>query len=204
MYYLELFPNMIGHLSFLGMVTYLCLKLMKSDAFRKNPRLTNFFYCLLFGLVAIFSTNNSVPFQTALTNMRDAAPLAAGLIFGPWAGITAGLVGGVERLLHDGLTTVPCAAATLLAGVVASVVHVRLKGRDFKPWWGLLIGVLMEGVHMLLVLLVPVGKNPEGFFQVAFSTELEIVRTVALSMMLFNGLGVLLALSIRKAEGLPK
>lgn len=204
MYYLKLFPSMIGPLCFLGMVTYLCLKLERLESFRRSPWITNFFFGLLFGLVAIFATNNTVPFKTALTNMRDASPLVAGLIFGPWAGITAGLVGGLERLLHNGVTTVPCAIATLLAGVVASVIHIRTKGRVVRLWQGFLIGVFMEVLHMLLVLMVPVGRGPEGFFLVPYATELEIVGTVALAMMLFNGLGVLLALGIHKAERLPE
>lgn len=38
-----------------------------------------------------------VPIDGAIINVRDAAPLCAGLIFGPTAGILAGVIGGLER-----------------------------------------------------------------------------------------------------------
>ena len=41
------------------------------------------------------ATEYSVPINGTMVNVRDAAPLCAGLIFGPYAGIISGLIGGI-------------------------------------------------------------------------------------------------------------
>lgn len=200
MYYLTLLPNMIGHLSVLALVTYLCINLTKTPRFRKNPTLSGLFFGLAYGLVAIYSTNYAVTFKTALVNMRDAAPLAAGLIFGPAAGIIAGVIGALERLTHYGNTTVPCSIATLLAGLVAALLYKIAKDKPFKPTMGLAVGALMQVVHMALILLIPVGKGSSGFVMVPFETELEIVTMIALPMMFFNALGLFIAIAIHRKK----
>ena len=58
---------------------------------------TQIFVGVIFGCIAIMATENAVPMNDTLINVRDAAPLCAGLIFGPLAGIIAGLMGGIER-----------------------------------------------------------------------------------------------------------
>ena len=52
---------------------------------------------LVFGGLAVISTEFGIEIDGAIINVRDAAPLCAGLIFGGPAGIIAGVIGGVER-----------------------------------------------------------------------------------------------------------
>lgn len=52
---------------------------------------------IVFGVIAILATEFGIPVDGAVLNVRNAAPLTAGLIFGWPAGIIAGLLGGVER-----------------------------------------------------------------------------------------------------------
>ena len=52
---------------------------------------------IVFGGLAVMGTEFGVPVEGATANVRDAAPLCAGLIFGGPAGIIAGLIGGIER-----------------------------------------------------------------------------------------------------------
>lgn len=52
---------------------------------------------LIFGAAAVVGSEFGVPIDGAIINVRDAAPLCAGLIFGPPAGIIAGVIGALER-----------------------------------------------------------------------------------------------------------
>ena len=52
---------------------------------------------VLFGGVSIFASNYGVQWLGTVVNVRDAAPLSAGLIFGAPAGIISGLMGGLYR-----------------------------------------------------------------------------------------------------------
>ena len=47
---------------------------------------------ILFGAVSAFASNYGVEWLGAVVNVRDAAPLSAGLIFGAPAGIISGLI----------------------------------------------------------------------------------------------------------------
>ena len=52
---------------------------------------------LLFGGVSAFASSYGVQWLGTTVNVRDAAPLSAGLIFGAPAGIISGLIGGLYR-----------------------------------------------------------------------------------------------------------
>ena len=70
----------------------------KYSNFKKLPYKTKqIIIGLLFGVVSAFASSYGVEWLGAVVNVRDAAPLSAGLIFGGPAGIIAGLVGGLYR-----------------------------------------------------------------------------------------------------------
>ena len=52
---------------------------------------------ILFGAVSAFASSFGVDLLGTTVNVRDAAPLSAGLIFGAPAGIISGLIGGLYR-----------------------------------------------------------------------------------------------------------
>ena len=52
---------------------------------------------ILFGCVSAFASGYGVQWLGTTVNVRDAAPLSAGLIFGAPAGILSGLIGGLYR-----------------------------------------------------------------------------------------------------------
>ena len=52
---------------------------------------------VLFGGVSAFASSYGVEWLGAVVNVRDAAPLSAGLIFGAPAGIISGIIGGLYR-----------------------------------------------------------------------------------------------------------
>ena len=75
---------------------------------------------VLFGAVSAFSSSFGVEWLGTIVNVRDAAPLSAGLIFGAPAGIISGLIGGLYRWFSvywgaGTYTRLACSVATIFA-----------------------------------------------------------------------------------------
>ncbi|MCK5095240.1 MAG: SpoIIE family protein phosphatase [Spirochaetes bacterium] len=135
---------------------------------------------LLFGGMAIFATLRGIDFMGAVANARDLAPLIAGMLGGPVAGIGAGLIGGVHRFFYGGFTSTPCGIATIIAGLVGGVIYRLNKGNFISPLFAVILGIAMESFHMLLVLLI---SRP-------FDQALLVVKNLALPMIVSNALGL--------------
>ena len=78
---------------------------------------------ILFGGVSAFASSYGVNWLGTVVNVRDAAPLSAGLIFGAPAGIISGLIGGLYRWFSvywgaGTYTRLACTMATILAGFI--------------------------------------------------------------------------------------
>lgn len=148
---------------------------------------------VVFGLAAIGATEFGVPLNMAVVNVRTAAPMTAGLLFGPWAGIIAGILGGVERWFSvywgGGMyTRLACTLATILAGFFAAFMrkyifdNQRISGKA-----GFVLGLTMEVFHMLLVFLTNMSD---------IHTAFEVVDACATVMIPLNAISVALALSV--------
>ena len=109
----------------------------------------------IFGLFAVFSTYTGIPVEGALINVRIIAIISGGILFGPWVGIPAGVISGLHRYLidMDGHTSIPCLIASIIAGLLATWLHLRC--RKSRLWlYGILAGMLCEGLTMLLIWLL--------------------------------------------------
>lgn len=144
---------------------------------------------LCFGLVAVFGTEFGVPMDGLKVNVRDAAPLCAGLIFGAHAGIMAGLIGGVERYLAAWwgagfYTQLACTLGTIFAGILGAWLR-RYMFEDKKPGWiyGLAIGAVAEIVHMTMIFLTNMDDARMGFHLISICT-IPMVTANACSVML--------------------
>jgi len=185
---LNLALNLLGAICIAGVISFFCTRLMHIKGFTKNKILAQCLFAAIFGLFAVYSTNNSVQFNTAFINIRDVAPLMAGIAFGPIAGIGAGLIGGIERLFHQTATTIPCSIATILMGFIGSLIGLLNRNKNFiTPIKGFFIGLLAELVHMTLILVINSGN---------FDVVWPIVQIIAFPMMIFNGLGLMFSLYI--------
>ena len=144
---------------------------------------------VLFGLAAVFGTEFGVPMDGLRVNVRDAAPLCAGLIFGAPAGILAGFVGGVERYLAAWwgagfYTQLACTLGTIFAGLLGALLR-RYMFEDKKPGWvyGLAIGAVAEVVHMTIIFLTNMDDARTGFYFIHICT-IPMVTANACSVML--------------------
>lgn len=159
---------------------------------------------ILFGAMASFASTSIAGVDIGdgtIMNVRDAAPLCAGLIFGAPAGIIAGIIGGLYRYISAffGLTgtytQLACSISTALAGFIAAALR-KFMFDDKKPGWiyGLGIGMICEVIHMLMIFFTN-ANDP--------STAFGFVKVCSLPMMLCNGFSVgaaVLAISLLGKE----
>ena len=144
-------------------------------------------FVAIFGGFSIFGTYVGIPLPDgAIINIRDFAPIVAGLTAGPLMGLAAGLVGGLHRLLLGGFTCVPCGLASVLAGLIGGAAHYFNKGKLVGILPGLLLAIIVEIVHAGLTLLI---ARP-------LSEAIEAVKLAVPGMMVANGLGVILAIIV--------
>ncbi len=145
---------------------------------------------LIFGLLAVCATEFGVDMGGAIVNVRDSAPICAGLIFGAPAGIISGVIGGVERwfsTLWGGgeYTRLACTVATILAGLFAAACR-KYMFDNKKPTWyfGLAIGMITEVIHMLMIFLTNMSDVHHAF---------SFVQFCSIPMISLNSLSVMLA-----------
>ena len=142
---------------------------------------------ILFGGVSAFASSFGVSWLGAVVNVRDAAPLSAGLIFGAPAGIISGLIGGLYRWFSvywgaGTYTQLACTMATILAGFMAAGLR-KLMFDNKKPTWGygICIAIVCEVIHMILIFLTNMDDSSYAF---------EFVQGATIPMVLGNAVAV--------------
>lgn len=158
---------------------------------------------LLYGGAAVLATEYGIPTEGAVLNIRNAAPLTAGLLFGAPAGILSGVIGGVYRWIWGAgdFTRLACSLGCFLAGIFGAISRRFLFDNKKASWfYGLAIGITTEVTHMLLVFVTNMGD---------IFTAFSIVKTCALPMILGTGISVMLSLLIvsvmgRESVGKPR
>ena len=161
--------------------------------FRKLPYIAKqIIIGILFGAVSAFASSYGVEMLGTVVNVRDAAPISAGLIFGAPAGIISGLLGGAYRWFSvlwgaGTYTRLACSLATVIAGLIAAGLR-RFMFENKKPTWGygVAITVVCEVIHMLLIFITNMGDTITAF---------RFVKACTLPMLCGNcaavGLGII-------------
>lgn len=140
-----------------SVILYLLIKRTKLS--KLNYWVSQTIIGVIFGAIAIFSTEYGVYFGGGTINVRDAAPLCAGLIFGAPAGLISAVIGAVERGLAamwgvGQYTQWACVLGTLAAGIIGALVKkFMFNNRAVKWFYGLSVGIVVETLHMLMVFL---------------------------------------------------
>ncbi|MGN0824570.1 MAG: SpoIIE family protein phosphatase [Candidatus Coproplasma sp.] len=136
---------------------------------------------VVFGGFAILSTEFSIDLNGAMINARDAAPLAAGLLFGAPAGMLAGVIGGLYRFFAvywgaGTFTQIGCSVACLVAGVSGGLCRKFMFGNKNATWYyALALGIVTEVLHMLIVFLTNMQQLYMAFTFVKMCTVPMIV-----------------------------
>jgi sigma-B regulation protein RsbU (phosphoserine phosphatase) len=138
-------------------------------------------FVVLFGLFSIFGTYIGIPgSHGAISNIRDLAPMVAGLVAGPYIGLAVGLIGGIQRLFLGGDTAIPCCLATILAGLLAGLIYRLNKGKLLGIVPAMVFAAGFEVIHAGIVLAM---VRP-------FTEAVEIVLDVIPAMIIAVSLGI--------------
>jgi sigma-B regulation protein RsbU (phosphoserine phosphatase) len=114
------------------------------------------------GLLSIYGTVSGVDILGNIANVRDLGPIIAGFVAGPLAGAITGLIGGTHRYMSGGESRLPCAIATLLAGIFAGIIF-RFNDRKFVGVkTAVIFSALFEVFHSTLVLILYGVHEPSG------------------------------------------
>ncbi len=145
---------------------------------------------VIYGAAAVLSTHFGVDYNHMIVNIRDLAPLTAGLMFDPVSGIIAGLIGGIERYIAGtfwgigSYTVIACSVSTILAGFLAAFVHkIALRSKRPNTFSALFIGAVMEVFHMYAVFFTHRDDMYNAFY---------VVRRCAIPMIVFSAIGLAL------------
>ena len=146
---------------------------------------------VVFGGISAFASGYGVEILGTVANVRDAAPLCAGLIFGSPAGIISGVIGGLYRFFSiywgGGMyTRIACTVSTILAGIFAAILR-RFMFENKKPTWsyGVFITIVCEVLHMLMIFFTNMSDSAYAF---------EFVKAATLPMIIGNAATVGLSL----------
>lgn len=141
----------------------------------------------LFGGLSMLGTYIGTELPSG-ANFRDIGPIIAGLVGGPVVGLGSGIIGGLYRLSMGGFTAVPCALATAFIGLFCGLIYIKNKKRIISIPAVILTVIIMELFHFGLTFLI---ARP-------FDDVLQVVKTVALTMIIANAVGVSVAIQAVK------
>ena len=112
-------------------------------------------FILLFGSFSIMGTALGIPLKDGIiANIRDIAPMLAGLTAGPLVGLCVGLIGAAHRLTMGGITDVSCSLATVISGLLSGYVNHLNKGKMIGILPAMVFAMLMELLHGAITLLI--------------------------------------------------
>ena len=148
---------------------------------------------VVFGGLSAFASGYGVEILGTVANVRDAAPLCAGLIFGGPAGIISGVIGGLYRFFSvywgaGEYTRIACSASTMLVGFIAAILR-RFMFDNKRPTWsyGVFITVVCEVLHMLMIFFTNMDDSSYAF---------EFVKAATLPMIIGNSVAVGISLLV--------
>jgi two-component system sensor histidine kinase LytS len=145
-----------------------------------------------FGIFTLLGTYFGIEVQGAIANSRAVGAVVAGLLGGPWVGLGAGAIAGLHRWSLGGFTGLACGLSTALEGLLGGILATRVRKIDWEV--GLATGLFAEAMQMVIILLV---ARP-------FAESLALVKVIGLPMILVNGAGVAIFITILsslQAEG---
>ncbi len=136
----------------------------------------------ILGALAIYGTLMGTKLADGtIVNVRELAVMIAGVTGGPFAGLLAGLIGGIHRFTVGGATALPCTISTIAIGLISGLVSTRLIGKMYLVK-GVVLGVALESAAMGLILVL---VSP-------FDTAVAIVSQIAVPMIAANTIGLVL------------
>jgi len=141
-------------------------------------------FILFFGALSVYGTYSGTRLPSGpIVNIRDLSPMIAGLLGGPIIGLGAGLIGGVHRYFVGGMSALPCALATIIAGLSAGAIYKWQRGKFISIRGAAVFAIVIECLHSVLALLI---IRP-------YDTAWAAVKSAGLPVLLADTAGIIIA-----------
>lgn len=126
--------------------------------------------------------------QSSIANTRVLTIGVSGLIGGPFVGFFVGVISGIVRLCQGGDAAYTYFVSSVLVGLLSGYFGNKslIKNKFPSVKQGVLAGIVMECIQMLCIIV----------FKGNFADSLALVKIIALPMILINGIGTGIFLSI--------
>lgn len=191
-HYLELFANTEIFI-FVFMEISSRIDIIRGVIFKQATLKNYVAFIILFGLFSVFGTYiGTTENSGAITNIRDLAPIVAGLVAGPVVGTAVGVIGGIHRFFVGGVSCVPCSMATILAGLLAGLIFRANKGKLIGAVPAMLFAVAVEVMHGGLALLI---VHP---FSVAYGIVVTSIPPMIVAVSLGVGVSIVILHSVKE------
>ncbi len=117
-------------------------------------RIRNYLFNIaLFGLLSILGEATGASYGGVTVSVRDLAPMAAGIIAGPFVGLGAGVIGGMFHFFEGGPDQFSGTATTIFAGWLGGWAYIRLQG-DLSLAWALALATIAQALHLSLIVVL--------------------------------------------------
>ncbi|WP_323612336.1 sensor histidine kinase [Pectobacterium versatile] len=186
----------------LSLLQQMCVYLVIAYLLSKTPlfiplmqvtiRLPHKLVCyLVFSVFCIMGTYFGLHIDDSIANTRATGAVLGGMLGGPSVGFLVGLTGGLHRYSMGGMTALACMLSTIAEGLLGGLLHRYLARRNridllFQPLVVGLTALVAEILQMAIILLV---ARP-------FDNAVELVRDIALPMMITNTIGAAMFMRI--------
>jgi len=148
--FLEMFNILTVSLIF--MVIFIHLKIFR-EIIEGNKSKKNLLICMvIFSILGIITSQN-IFLVDELVNIRRAIIVIGFMFGGPIVGIPSAIIAGLYRYSLGGITALPCSIATILSGLVGSMVYILNHNRFLTSVKSVILMFLIVGVEMLLIIL---------------------------------------------------
>lgn len=126
--------------------------------------------------------------QSSIANTRVLTIGVSGLIGGPFVGFFVGVISGIVRLCQGGDAAYTYFVSSVLVGLLSGYFGNKslIKNKFPSVKQGVLTGIVMECIQMLCIIV----------FKGNLADSLTLVKIIALPMILINGIGTGIFLSI--------
>ena len=156
------FLEMFRMLSVVLILTYIATKTKSFKAIVRGDQSNKTIFwqiviCSILGILASYFTMdvNGIP-----ANARGLIVMISSMLGGPYVGIPVGIISGVWRYSMGGPTALACGVATIMAGIVGSIVYKWNNGKFLRSYKAALLMLLYSGFDMFLITILT--PKPDG------------------------------------------
>jgi LytS/YehU family sensor histidine kinase len=119
-------------------------------------------------------------------NARGLIVMISAMLGGPQVGIPVGIISGLWRDSMGDPTALACGVATIIAGIVGSLVYRWNGGKFLRPYKAALLMLLYSGFDMFIITILT--QRPDGVI-IANALYAPMTFGAVLGMLLFTMLG---------------